>query len=90
MIIPTTSIGNSLAFSLNAKSIIIEMNMAQSTQLEGLHDLYEPGKQGERLPIPLVKTDDRIGTIGIPMILKSKGNCVYESIGFAIDNCSSG
>ncbi|MET3197211.1 UNVERIFIED_ORG: succinyl-CoA:acetate CoA-transferase [Bacillus proteolyticus] len=67
MIIPTTSIGNSLAFSLNAKSIIIEMNMAQSTQLEGLHDLYEPGKQGERLPIPLVKTDDRIGTIGIPI-----------------------
>ncbi|MDR4215665.1 acetyl-CoA hydrolase, partial [Bacillus paralicheniformis] len=65
MIIPTTSIGNSLAFSLNAKSIIIEMNMAQSAQLEGLHDLYEPGKQGERLPIPLVKTDDRIGTIGI-------------------------
>ena len=39
--------GNSLAFSLNAKSIIIEMNMAQSAQLEGLHDLYEPGKQGE-------------------------------------------
>ncbi|MED2729179.1 acetyl-CoA hydrolase/transferase C-terminal domain-containing protein, partial [Bacillus thuringiensis] len=34
---------------------------------EGLHDLYEPGKQGERLPIPLVKTDDRIGTIGIPI-----------------------
>lgn len=67
MIIPTTSIGNSLAFSLNAKSIIIEMNMAQSAQLEGLHDLYEPGKQGERLPIPLVKTDDRIGTIGIPI-----------------------
>ncbi|EAO51531.1 Succinyl-CoA:coenzyme A transferase [Bacillus thuringiensis serovar israelensis ATCC 35646] len=67
MIIPTTSIGNSLAFSLHAKSIIIEMNMAQSTQLEGLHDLYEPGKQGVRLPIPLVKTDDRIGTIGIPI-----------------------
>ncbi len=67
MIIPTTSIGNSLAFSLNAKSIIIEMNMAQSAQLEGLHDLYEPGKQGERLPIPLVKTNDRIGTIGIPI-----------------------
>ena len=74
MIIPTTSIGNSLAFSLNAKSIIIEMNMAQSTQLEGLHDLYEPGKQGERLPIPIVKTDDRIGTIGIPIdVEKAKG-----------------
>ena len=47
MIIPTTSIGNSLAFSLNAKSIIIEMNMAQSTQLEGLHDHMNQVNKGE-------------------------------------------
>ncbi|CUB52769.1 Succinyl-CoA:coenzyme A transferase [Bacillus subtilis] len=79
MIIPTTSIGNSLAFSLNAKSIIIEMNMAQSTQLEGLHDLYEPGKQGERLPIPLVKTDDRIGTIGIPVDAEKVKGIVFTN-----------
>ncbi|MFO1442535.1 acetyl-CoA hydrolase/transferase family protein [Bacillus sp. Bva_UNVM-123] len=65
MIIPTTSIGNSLTFALHAKSIIVEINMAQSTELEGLHDLYEPGKQGEREPIPLTKTDDRIGARGI-------------------------
>ena len=90
MIIPTTSIGNSLAFSLNAKSIIIEMNMAQSAQLEGLHDLYEPGKQGERLPIPLAKQMTELEQSVFQLILKSKGNCVYESIGFAIDNCSSG
>ena len=69
MIIPTTSIGNSLAFSLNAKSIIIEMNMAQSEQLEGLHDLYEPGKQGERLPIPIVKTDDRMERLAFRLML---------------------
>jgi len=79
MIIPTTSIGNSLAFSLNAKSIIIEMNMAQSAQLEGLHDLYEPGKQGERLPIPLVKTDDRIGTIGIPIDAEKVKGIVFTN-----------
>ncbi|MDA1615941.1 acetyl-CoA hydrolase/transferase family protein [Bacillus cereus group sp. TH204-1LC] len=79
MIIPTTSIGNSLAFSLNAKSIIIEMNMAQSTQLEGLHDLYEPGKQGERLPIPIVKTDDRIGTIGIPIDVEKVKGIVFTN-----------
>ncbi|HJF31572.1 MAG TPA: acetyl-CoA hydrolase, partial [Sporosarcina psychrophila] len=51
MIIPTTSVGNSLTFAQHAKAIIIEINMAQSTQLEGLHDLYDPGKQGERSPI---------------------------------------
>jgi succinyl-CoA:acetate CoA-transferase len=74
LVIPTTSIGNSLAFALNAKSIIIEINMAQSELLEGLHDLYEPGKQGDRQPIPLAKSDDRIGTVGIPVdVEKIKG-----------------
>ncbi|MFC3041147.1 acetyl-CoA hydrolase/transferase family protein [Virgibacillus xinjiangensis] len=67
MIIPTTSIGNSLAFAENAKSIIVEINTAQSEQLEGVHDLYSPGKQGERQPIPVVQPDDRIGTEGIPV-----------------------
>ncbi len=66
MVIPTTSIGNSLAFAQHAESIIIEINMKQPN-LEGLHDLYAPGKQGERDPIPLTKVDDRIGTIGIPV-----------------------
>ncbi|SEM93790.1 succinyl-CoA:acetate CoA-transferase [Mesobacillus persicus] len=65
MIIPTTSIGNSLSFANHANSIIVEINMAQSTNLEGLHDLYDPGKQGERGPIPLTKADDRIGSAGI-------------------------
>ncbi|MGZ4162307.1 MAG: acetyl-CoA hydrolase, partial [Neobacillus sp.] len=79
MVIPTTSIGNSLAFALNAKSIIIEINMAQSTQLEGLHDLYEPERQGSRLPIPLVKPDDRIGTIGIPIDVEKVKGIVFTN-----------
>jgi len=65
MIVPTTSIGNSLTFAKHANSIIVEINMAQPTNLEGLHDLYDPGKQGERDPIPLTKPDDRIGSYGI-------------------------
>ncbi|MCZ2259073.1 acetyl-CoA hydrolase/transferase family protein [Sporosarcina sp. G11-34] len=74
MIIPTTSVGNSLTFAQHAKSIIIEINMAQSPQLEGLHDLFAPGKQGEREPIQLTKVDDRIGTTGIPIdVSKVKG-----------------
>ncbi len=36
MIIPSTSVGNSLTFAQHAKSIIIEINTAQSTQLEGI------------------------------------------------------
>ena len=48
MIIPTTSIGNNLAFVTHAKNIIVEINLDQSEQLEGLHDLYEPAEQGQK------------------------------------------
>lgn len=67
MIIPTTSVGNSMVFAQHARSVIVEINLAQPELLEGLHDLYAPARQGEREPIPLAKPDDRIGTIGIPV-----------------------
>ncbi|WP_175614949.1 acetyl-CoA hydrolase/transferase family protein [Piscibacillus halophilus] len=67
MIIPTTSVGNSLIFAENAKEIIVEINQAQTESLKGVHDLYSPGKQGERQPIPLTKPEDSIGTKGIPV-----------------------
>lgn len=74
MVIPSTSVGNSLAFAKHAKEIIIEINTAQPSNLEGLHDLYDLEKQGERAPIPLTKADDRIGSTGIPIdINKVKG-----------------
>ncbi|WP_077329522.1 acetyl-CoA hydrolase/transferase family protein [Virgibacillus siamensis] len=65
MVVPSTSVGNSLVFAEHAGNVIIEINLAQSELLEGIHDLYTPGKQGERDPIPLTKPDDRIGTKGI-------------------------
>jgi succinyl-CoA:acetate CoA-transferase len=67
MIVPTTSIGNSMAFVQHAKEIIVELNTLQPESFIGIHDLYAPGPQGDRGPIPLVKPDDRIGTIGIPV-----------------------
>ncbi|MFT4415949.1 acetyl-CoA hydrolase/transferase family protein [Fredinandcohnia humi] len=74
MIIPTTSIGNSLSFAQHAKLIIVEINLAQSVELEGVHDLYDPGKQGKRDPIPLVTPSDRIGLPGIKVdVEKIKG-----------------
>ncbi|WP_391210010.1 acetyl-CoA hydrolase/transferase family protein [Psychrobacillus sp. L4] len=66
MIIPTTSVGNSLTFVSQAKNIIVEINMGHSALFEGLHDIYEPADQGVREPIPVTKVDDRIGTVGIP------------------------
>lgn len=74
MIIPTTSVGNSAVFAEQADSIIIELNVSHPESLEGIHDVYVPGELGEREPIPITKTDDRIGTAGIPVdIAKIKG-----------------
>lgn len=74
MLIPSTSVGNNLAFVEAAENVIIEINMAQPESLKGVHDLFSPKKQGKRDPIPLTKVDDRIGTIGIPLDLdKVKG-----------------
>ena len=67
LLIPTTSVGNNAIFATHAKNIIIEINAGQSELLEGLHDIYDPGEQGSRNPIPLVNASDRIGTIGIPL-----------------------
>lgn len=77
LLIPTTSIGNSLAFSESAENIIIEINTAQPTSLEGVHDLYSLEPQGERKPIPLTKPNERIGTLGIPLDLAKVRGIVF-------------
>ncbi len=41
-IVPTTSVGNSASFAIFAKQVIVEINLAHSTNLEGLHDIYIP------------------------------------------------
>lgn len=40
MIIPSTSIGNSAIFVEYADNVLIELNVAQPTSLEGVHDLF--------------------------------------------------
>ncbi|HHY74870.1 MAG TPA: succinate CoA transferase [Bacillus bacterium] len=74
MIIPTTQVANSPIFAYDADNIILEINLAMPESFEGVHDVYDTGKQGERSPIPLTKPSDRIGTIGIPVdVNKIKG-----------------
>ncbi|SDH98534.1 succinyl-CoA:acetate CoA-transferase [Alteribacillus persepolensis] len=67
LIVPSTSVGNSSIFVERAESVIVELNLAQPQAFEGLHDIYELNKQGERQPIPLMNVDDRMGSIGIPV-----------------------
>ncbi|TCL90645.1 succinyl-CoA:acetate CoA-transferase [Rhizobium sp. PP-WC-2G-219] len=60
-IVPSTSIGNSASFAILAKKVIIEINLSQSLELEGLHDIYIPTRRPSREPIPVVACDSRVG-----------------------------
>jgi len=60
-IVPTTSVGNSASFAILAKKLIIEINLSQPVELEGLHDIYIPTKRPTREAIPVVACDSRIG-----------------------------
>lgn len=81
VIIPATSVGNSSLFVTHAKNVIIELNLAQPASLEGVHDIYDPGNQGERQPIPLTSVEQRIGQTGIPVDLsRIKGIVVTEQL----------
>lgn len=79
MIIPTTSVGNSSVFVKHAKNVIVEINLSQPQLFKGVHDIYEPGKQGQRSPIPLTTVNDRIGTIGIPVDLEKVRGIVFTA-----------
>ena len=62
-LIPSSSVGNNKTWLDRARRVILEVNRWQNPALEGMHDIY----YGTRLPpervlIPLVRPDDRIGT----------------------------
>ena len=68
-VIPSTSVGNNLAWIECAEKVILEVNSAQPMALEGMHDLYSLGKPPHRDPIPLTSVCMRIGEpyLKIPM-----------------------
>ena len=66
-IVPSTSLGNSGTFAILADKVIIELNIAQPIELEGLHDVYIPTRRPYREPVPLLKPSDRIGMNYIPI-----------------------
>ena len=65
-IIPSTSLGNAASYVQQADIVIVEVNTTQPLELEGMHDVYVPLAPPHRLPIPIVKADDRVGTPFIP------------------------
>ena len=66
-IIPTTSIGNTATFAILAEKVIIELNLTQPLELEGLHDVYIPTRRPFREPIPVVTPESRAGLPYIPI-----------------------
>ncbi|SNT73823.1 succinyl-CoA:acetate CoA-transferase [Paracoccus seriniphilus] len=61
-LIPSSSVGNNKTWLDRAQKVILEVNSWQSDALNGMHDIYYgTALPPNRLPIPLVNPDDRIG-----------------------------
>ncbi|MFZ1123897.1 MAG: acetyl-CoA hydrolase/transferase family protein [Candidatus Baltobacteraceae bacterium] len=66
-IVPTTSVGNSATFAILAEKLIVEINLTQPPDLEGIHDIYIPTRRPFRGPIPIVEPESRVGLPYIPI-----------------------
>ena len=66
-IIPTTSVGNSATFAILAEKVIVEINLSQPMELEGLHDIYIPTRRPYREAIPVTSCESRVGLPYIPI-----------------------
>ncbi|GHH24767.1 acetyl-CoA hydrolase [Sphingomonas glacialis] len=61
-LIPSSSVGNNKTWLDRAEKVILEVNHWQNPALEGMHDIYYgTALPPHRVPIPLVRADDRIG-----------------------------
>ncbi|MBY2919722.1 acetyl-CoA hydrolase/transferase family protein [Rhizobium leguminosarum] len=64
-LIPSSSVGNNKTWLDRAHGVILEVNRWQNPALEGIHDIYYgTALPPNRVPIPLVRPDDRIGETG--------------------------
>jgi succinyl-CoA:acetate CoA-transferase len=62
-LIPSSSVGNNKTWLDQADMVILEVNSWQSEKLEGIHDIYYGTRlPPERMPIPIIHPNDRIGT----------------------------
>jgi succinyl-CoA:acetate CoA-transferase len=61
-LVPSSSVGNNKTWIDQADSVILEVNSWQSSDLDGMHDIYYgTALPPNRRPIPLVRPGDRIG-----------------------------
>lgn len=79
-IIPASSVGISNVLAKYAKRVIVEINTTHSKKLQGLHDIYTCTPAPDTEPIPLRKTEDRIGVPYIPCDVEKIAAIVYSDI----------
>ena len=61
-LVPSSSIGNNKTWLDRASKVILEVNSWQNEALDGMHDVYYgTALPPHRVPIPLLRPDDRIG-----------------------------
>ncbi|HVJ40483.1 MAG TPA: acetyl-CoA hydrolase/transferase family protein [Dongiaceae bacterium] len=61
-LVPSSSVGNNKTWLDRARQVIIEVNSWQNAALDGMHDIYYgTALPPNRVPIPLIRPDDRIG-----------------------------
>ena len=61
-LVPSSSVGNNKTWLDRADKVILEVNRWQAAEMEGMHDIYYGTRlPPHRMPIPLVRPDDRIG-----------------------------
>lgn len=64
-LIPSSSVGNNKTWLDRAQRVILEVNSWQNLAFDGMHDIYYgTALPPNRVPIPLVHPDDRIGEPG--------------------------
>lgn len=61
-IVPSTAVGNSPSFVKTAKRVIVEINTAQSVELEGMHDIFVLDDPPNRKIVPITHPNEKIGT----------------------------
>jgi len=79
-LIPTSSIGMTHYLMDAADQVIVEINAAQPEVLRSLHDIHIPEEPPNTQPIPLVRTNQRIGRSGIPVDPKKIRHIVETDI----------
>lgn len=66
-VIPTTSVGNNLAYAQHAKHIILEVNVTIPEAIRGFHDIFHTGHSPQRAIIPIMEASSIIGTDVMPI-----------------------